>query len=136
MNSAGHVARIGDKRNYVKVKSGNQKARDCLTDLSVCGLIKLKLILKIIDHVKIWSGFIWLRIMAQRQALGHTLQHRDEHTVHWSDPSRQDRTDVYGPTAHDMTLSIRAEKMQQHLLLYTVGFSSTLDSNANDIVTC
>jgi adenine specific DNA methylase Mod len=45
LNLTGHVAQVRNTRNEAKVKSENQKAKDCLADTGVCRLTMVKLIL-------------------------------------------------------------------------------------------
>jgi hypothetical protein len=58
---AEHVTRMGQLRNSYRNFLGNLKGKDRLGVISVHGRIRLKWISKIQD-IRMWTGFIWLRI--------------------------------------------------------------------------
>jgi len=57
----GHAARIGDMRNAYKDQFENLNVSGRLKDLGLEGRIILKWILNVYG-VRMWPGFIWLRI--------------------------------------------------------------------------
>jgi hypothetical protein len=55
---AGHLARMGEKRNAYRILVGKPEGKE---DLNVSGRIILRWILEMQDGV-VWTGLIWLRI--------------------------------------------------------------------------
>jgi hypothetical protein len=61
MRWAGHVTRMGEKRNAYRRLVGKPKVRDHWEDLDVGGWTIIKWILERYDWM-VWIGLIWLRI--------------------------------------------------------------------------
>jgi hypothetical protein len=61
MRWAGHVARMGEKRNAYRISVGESEGRDHSEDQDVGGWIILKWILERQDGM-VWTGLIWLRM--------------------------------------------------------------------------
>jgi hypothetical protein len=61
MRWAGHVARMGEKRNAYRILMGKPQTKQPLGSLGVDGRVILKWILEKSDGVE-WPGFIWLRL--------------------------------------------------------------------------
>jgi hypothetical protein len=70
MKWAGHVARMGAKRNAYRVLVGKSEGKEPLEDLDVGGRSIPKWILERLDGM-VWTGLIWLRLGPEEGPFEH-----------------------------------------------------------------